>query len=123
MRALTMLMLALVAFSGCLDDDEPADDEPMEPVEEIEAPMEPETEDFGEYVLELATGHCHASDYTDAVPGQVYQSGLGGGTWVFAETNGVPGLQYEDNHPGSGGGAGFELGVDSRCADGDQVVV
>lgn len=124
MRTLVMLlMLGLVAFSGCLSDDEPVDDEPVEEEAMEEEAMEPETEDFGEYVLEIATGHCHASAYDEVVPGQVYQSAYAGGTWVFQESNGVPGLQYSDNHPGSGTGAGFELGVDSRCMDGDQVLV
>lgn len=90
------------------------DDEPME--------EEPQTtEDFEEYTLDTETGLCEAKDYVEAAAG-VYQSNFGGGTWVMNESNGVPGLQYEDNHPLSGTGVGFELAVDSRCVGGDQVV-
>lgn len=126
MRALmTLLLLAMVAMSGCLsDDDPPADDVPQDGAPD-EPTMEAETEDFGLYELEIATGHCHLKDYTEVVPGQVYSSDYNGGTgemWLWQEANGVPGLQIEDNGLDPTGLTGA-LGVDSRCTDGDQLVV
>lgn len=118
---LLLLMLGMVAFAGCLDSDDPA---PADDDTEDETPApadEPAEENFGDYVLELATGLCHATDYEEPAPGS-YVSTIGGGTWAIRETNGVPGLQYENNHPTAGTGAGFDLPVDERCVDGDQVV-
>lgn len=117
------ILTSLILLAGCLEDD--ATDETAEPTEEpTEEPVEePQVEDRGEYTFDPATGLCHAKEYTDVGDaGQVYESSLGGGTWGFAETNGVPGLQYEDNHPLSGTGAGEELPVDADCTNGDQVV-
>lgn len=81
-----------------------------------------EFEDRGAYLFEFATGHCHAKDYTENPPG-VYTSAIGGGTWVFLEDNDIEGLQYEDNHPASGLGLGFELPVEPDCVAGDLTAV
>lgn len=146
MRVLTLtLLLGMLAFAGCLDSDggdamDPeADDDgdgytnqqetdsgtdPKDPESKPAETMEPADEllDMGEYTLNVATGQCDAKEYDETAPG-VYSSGLGGGTWTMSETNDIPGLQLEDNHPGAGSGAGlFDLPVDARCINGDQVV-
>lgn len=43
------------------------------------------------------------------------------GTWVFAETNGMPGLQVENNHP-SGQGL-FINDAWADCEEGDQMIL
>lgn len=44
-----------------------------------------------------------------------------GGTWFFAETNGMPGLQVENNHPS---GEGIFINDDwADCVQGDQMVL
>lgn len=52
--------------------------------------------------------------------GTLYTIGEGG-TWVFAETNGMPGLQVENNHP-----TGHDLFTNDAwvdCEQGDQMVL
>lgn len=128
MRLLLALTLLLLPLAGCLDgDDSGADDEPTdEPMDDepMEDP-EPQPEDRGEYIYHPDTGLCEAKTYTDVGDaGQVYQSDIGGGTWAFAETNGVPGLQYENNHPLAGQSGGvFDLPVEDDCTNGDQATV
>lgn len=127
MRLLLALTLLLLPLAGCLDggdDTGSTDDTPDDSTDDAMDDPEPQPEDRGEYIYHPDTGLCEAKDYTDVGDsGEVYQSDIGGGTWVFAETNGIPGLQYEDNHPLSGEGAGFELPVDGDCMDGDQTTV
>ncbi len=124
---LTLLMAAMVALAGCTSDDDGPDDEPMDDEPMPEPEPEPEFEDFDNYELETATGHCHAKDFTEVVPGQVYQTTYNGGTgevWLFQEANGVPGLQYEQNAVIPDNPAvNFDLALDDRCMDGDQLIL
>lgn len=83
---------------------------------------EPEFEDRGTHLYEFATGHCHLKSYTTyppAGPAVAY----GHDFWVFAESNGVEGLQVAPNHPTHGSGAGFEYPAEEDCEDGDLILV
>ncbi len=94
----------------------PAEGEEGEGGEEEEPPQ---FEDRGEYLYEFATGHCHRKEYTTYLTEGVevlYRHD----TWVFAESNSVPGLQLEDNHPV--GGPFAYPGVED-CSDGDLILV
>jgi hypothetical protein len=66
--------------------------------------------------------HCHRPGATAAGPVYVISEN---GDWTFAETNGVPGLQVENNHPGMGLPAVGGFWVNDAwvgCEDGDQNV-
>ncbi len=85
----------------------------------------PEIEDRGWYFFDPVTQMCDVKSYTD-YGGAVYVSGMGGaGTWVMIETNMVPGLQAENNHPARDYPTpvgGFALDIPD-CKDGDLVAV
>lgn len=73
-------------------------------------------EDRGVYYYDPETSLCHAKDYDEPAPGLYSRDG-----WYFAETNDVPGLQLEANHPESASGFFNYPGVED-CVGGDQIL-
>jgi PKD repeat protein len=84
-------------------------------------PTGPVLQDRGWYEIDPATGICYVKNYTELVPGVLYNSPLSGGDWYILEDNDIPGLQIADNHPvGDPIGSGLDL---PDCVDGDQVIL
>jgi hypothetical protein len=59
----------------------------------------------------------------------VYFGDDGNGNWLFLESNGIPGLQVENNHPLSKPGLGLDSAAGEaspawdNCINGDQLIL
>lgn len=76
--------------------------------------------DYGTFTYDPVTGHCHFKSYTDIGGlGELYNFDF----WMWAEDNGVPGLQVGNTFPvGPAEDQGFRMDEWDICEDADLML-